>query len=139
MELFSGFSEVDLPALTKMLRRTILFSLGLGAIAVVIAFMIAPTLAGVGIALGVGLAILNLRSMDAGVAKAETSGTTSTKVLRRLLGTRTATRLLVITLVVVGLMLLSPPLGLGMAIGLVLFQIVFVINAARAVGGASLS
>lgn len=132
--MFSSFSEVDLPALTKMLRRTMLMAIAIGAVAMVVAFMLAPPLAGVGIALGVALAIMNLRAMDAGVAKAETKGTTNRKVLRRLLGTRTVTRLTVITAVAIGLLLLSPPLGIGVVIGLVIFQIVFVLNAARAVG-----
>jgi hypothetical protein len=131
--VFSSFSEVDLPTLTRMMRRTMLMSLAVGAGAVIVAFMVAPPLAGLGIALGLGLAILNLRAMDAGVAKVETKGTTNRKVLRRLLGTRTATRLAVITAIAIGLVLLSPPLGMGVIIGLVIFQLVFVMNAARAI------
>jgi hypothetical protein len=130
---------MELPALTRMLRHTMLMAIAFGAVGVIVAWMLAPTLAGVGVALGIGLAILNLRAMDAGVAKVETKGTTNRKVLRRLLGTRTVTRLAVITAVTIGLLLLSKPLGMGIVIGLVIFQIVFVINAARAVAGAGLS
>jgi hypothetical protein len=137
--VLSSFSELDLPGLTRMLRRTMLMAIVVGAGAVLVAFMVAPPLAGLGIAIGVGLAILNLRAMDAGVAKVETKGTTNRKVLRRLLGTRTVTRLSVLTIVVIGCLLLSAPLGMGMVIGLVLFQLIFVLNAARAVAGAGVS
>lgn len=137
--MFSSFSDhLDVSALTRMLRRTMLMALFVGAVAVVVAFMLAPPLAGVGIVLGIGAAILNLRAMDAGVARAETKGTTNRKVLRRLLGTRTVTRLAVITAVAIGLLLLSPPLGMGLVIGLVIFQVLFVLNAARAVAGAGI-
>jgi hypothetical protein len=136
--VFSSFSELDLPEFSRMLRRTVLMALVIGAIAVILAFTMAPPLAGLGIALGIALAIMNLRAMDAGVAKVQTKGTTNRKVLRRLLGTRTATRLAVITAVVIGMVILSPPLGIGMVVGLVIFQIVFVLNAARAVAGAGL-
>ena len=43
-----------------------------------------------------------------------------------------------ITAVVIGLVVLNPPLGIGVVVGLVIFQIVFVLNAARAVAGAGL-
>lgn len=134
--MFSSFSEVDLPTLTRMMRRTMLMAVAVGAGAVLVAFALAPVLAGVGIALGVALGILNLRAMDAGVAKVETKGTTNRKVLRRLLGTRTITRLTVITVVAIGLVLLYPPLGIGVVVGLVIFELVFVLNTARAIAGA---
>jgi hypothetical protein len=136
--VFSSFSELDLPEFSRMLRRTVLMAMAIGAVAVILAFTMAPPLAGLGIVLGIAMAILNLRAMDAGVAKVQTKGTTNRKVLRRLLGTRTATRLAVITAVVIGLVILSPPLGIGMVVGLVIFQIVFVLNAARAIAGAGL-
>jgi len=40
---------------------------------------------------------VNLRFLDGGVSKVETKGETNTKVVRRLLATRTATRLALIT------------------------------------------
>jgi hypothetical protein len=121
-----------------MLRHTMLMALVVGAVAVIVAFTLAPPLAGLGIILGVAAAILNLRAMDSGVAKVETKGTTNRKVLRRLLGTRTVTRLTVITAVAIGLLLLSAPLGIGVVVGLVIFQLVFVLNAAKAVAGTGL-
>jgi hypothetical protein len=126
-------SNIELPVLVKLLRRTVLSAIVVGGIAVVITLLLAPPLAGVGVAIGLGLALLNLRFMDAGVAKIETRGETNKKVLRRLLGTRTATRLAIVTVLVIGLVILYAPLGIGVAAGLVIFQILFVINVARVV------
>jgi hypothetical protein len=131
--VFPGFSEMELPVLARLLRRTVLSALAVGAGAILVALLWAPPLAAVGIALGLGVAIINLRFMDAGVAKIETKGETDKKVLRRLLGTRTATRLLIITGIAIGLVVLDAPLGIGMVVGLVIFQILFVINVGRAV------
>jgi hypothetical protein len=134
--MFPGFSELELPELARLLRRTVLSALVVGTGAIVVALLLAPPLAAVGVALGIGLAIVNLRFMDAGVARVETRGETNNKVLRRLLGTRTVTRLAVVTAVVIGLMLVSPALGIGIVVGLVIFQILFVINVARALAHA---
>ncbi len=118
--------------LTKVLRRTVITALVVGAIGVVVALLFSP-LAGVGVAIGLVVAFANLRFLDAGVAKVETKGESDRKVVRRLLGTRTATRLAVITAVAIGLMLLNGPLGIGVVVGLVIFQMVFVANVGRAI------
>jgi hypothetical protein len=131
--MMSSFSNLELPELARVLRRTVLGALFVGTLAVVGSLLWAPPLAALGIALGVGLSIVNLRFLDAGVAKVETRGETNNKVVRRLLGTRTATRLAILTAVVIGLVVLAPPLGIGVAAGLVIFQIIFVINVARAI------
>ena len=131
--MFPGFSELDLPVLAKVLRRTVVSAIIVGAGAIIVSLLLAPALAAVGVALGLGAALINLRFLDAGVAKVQTKGETNKKVLRRLLGTRTATRLAVMTAVVIGLVILDAPLGIGMVVGLVIFQIVFVVNVARAV------
>jgi len=126
---------LDVPVLAQVLRRTVVSALVVGAAAIVVALLLAPPLAAVGLALGLGLALVNLRFMDAGVAKVETKGETNKKVVRRLLGTRTVGRLAVVTAVVLVLVVLDPPLGIGMVVGLVIFQMLFVVNVARAVMG----
>lgn len=131
--MFPGFSQLELPELARLLRRTVVSALVVGAVAILIALLTAPPLAAVGIALGLGLAIVNLRFMDAGVAKVETRGETNNKVLRRLLGTKTVTRLAVITVIVIGLLLVEPPLAIGIVVGLVIFEVLFVISVARAI------
>ena len=129
--MFEGIQHLDASVLQKLLRRTVLMSLVVGGIAIIVALAVSPPLSALGIVMGLGLAILNLRFLDAGVAKVESTGEGSGKVMRRMLRTKTAWRLALITLVVVGLMVLYAPLGVGMVIGLVIFQALFVANAAR--------
>ncbi len=97
----------------------------------VIAFLFSQPWAGLGIALGLGMAIVNLRFLDAGVAKVQTKGSTDKKVLRRAMGTKSVTRLGVITVIAIGLLFLDGPLGIGTVIGLVIFQLLFVANVGR--------
>ena len=120
-------------ALTRVLRPTMLVAIVAGAVGVGAAILLSAPLAAVGIAVGLGLAILNLRILGAGVVKIQTDGAPDNKVVKRILRTRSALRLVVLTLVAVGAMLLSPPLGIGIVIGLVIFQIAFVVNAGRAI------
>ena len=76
------------------------------------------------------MAIVNLRFLDAGIAKLKPEGETSVsnKVLRRAMGTKSVTRLGIITVICIGLMLLNGALGIGAVAGLVIFQLLFVVN-----------
>jgi hypothetical protein len=131
MSMMSGLSDLEGSALAKVLRRTVVSALIVGAGAFVIALLLSQPLAGVGIVIGLGLAILNLRFLDAGVAKVQTKGETDRKVLRRAMGTKSVTRLAVITAIAIGLLILNGPLGIGTVVGLVIFQLVFVANVGR--------
>jgi hypothetical protein len=131
--MLENIEHLDAPVLQKLLRRTIISAIVVGGLAIVLSLLLAPPLATVGIVLGLGVAILNLRFLDAGVAKVEGTGEGSGKVIRRMLRTKTAWRMAVITVVAIGLLLLAAPLGVGMVVGLVVFQILFVINVARVV------
>ena len=55
------------------------------------------------------------------------------KVLRRAIGTKSVTRLGVITAIAVGLLLLNGALGIGTVAGLVIFQLLFVVNVGRVI------
>jgi hypothetical protein len=131
--MLENIEHLDGPVLQRLLRRTVLTTLVVGGIAIVISLLVAPPFAAVGIALGLGVAILNLRFLDAGVAKVEGTGEGSGKVIKRMLRTKTATRLAVITVVAIGLLVVYAPLGVGMVVGLVIFQVLFVANVARVV------
>ena len=103
------------------------------------ALLFGAPLAAVGIVIGLALAIFNLRFLDAGVAKVESTGEGSNKVLKKMLRTKTAWRLAAITGIAIGTLFLSAALGIGLVIGLVIFQILFVVAVARIVfaqGGA---
>ena len=98
-----------------------------GAVGFVVGVMIAP-LAGLGVVIGVGLAILNLRFLDRQVARVEIKGEQNTKAVRRQLGGNTMSRLAIMTAVAIGALVLDRALGIGIVAGLVIYQIVFVIN-----------
>jgi hypothetical protein len=96
-----------------------------------VAILVAPPLAALGVVLGLGLAILNLRFLDHQAAQVELRGEQSAKAMRRQLGGKTTGRLLVMTVIVVAVVWLNAPLGIGIVSGLVLYQIVFVMNVLR--------
>jgi hypothetical protein len=131
MSMMSGLSDLEGGALAKVLRRTVISALIVGGGAIVITLFLAAPLAAVGIVIGLGLAIVNLRFLDAGVAKLQSRGETNRKVLRRAMGTKSVTRLSVITVIAIGLLFLNGPLGIGTVIGLVIFQMLFVVNVGR--------
>jgi len=131
MSMMSGLSDLEGTALAKVLRRTTVSALIAGGGAVIVALFVSAPLAAVGIVVGLGMAILNLRFLDAGVAKVQTKGETNKKVLRRAMGTKSVTRLGVITVIAIGLLFLDGALGIGTVIGLVIFQVLFVANVGR--------
>jgi len=131
MNMLDGLSGLGGNALAKVLRRTIVSALIVGAAVVLIALLLSQPWAALGLAFGLSIAVVNLRFLDAGVAKLNTSGETNNKVLRRALGTKSVTRLGVITVVCIGLLLLNGALGIGAVAGLVIFQLLFVVNVGR--------
>ncbi len=126
----------DLPATTlpRLLRRTIWMALIVGTIGFFVAISFDP-LAGLGEALGIGMAIINLRFLDKQVARIEVQGEQTSKAIRRQLGGKTLGRLVLATLVVLGALFLSTPLGIGIVSGLVIYQMVFVANLFKIVVG----
>ena len=132
--MIQGLSDLEGTALAKVLRRTMVSSIIVGGGAVVIALVPSFPWAALGIVIGLGMAIVNLRFLDSGMAKLRTDDAeTNRKALRRAVGTKSVSRLGVITVVAVGLMLLNGPLGIGAVIGLVVFQLNFVVNVGRVV------
>jgi len=133
MNMLDGLSDLGGNALAKVLRRTIVSAIIVGAGAIVIMLLLSVPWAALGLAIGLGMAVVNLRFLDAGVAKMSTEGETNNKVLRRAMGTKSVTRLGIITLICIGLMLLNGALGIGAVAGLVIFQLLFVVNVGRVV------
>jgi hypothetical protein len=121
--------------LPRLLRRTTLSAIIVGVVGFAVAIVVAPPLAALGVVIGVGMAIMNLRFLDGQTAKVEMRGEQSTKAVRRQLGGRTTARLGVMTVVVIAAVLLNAPLGIGIVSGLVLYQLVFVANVMRVVTG----
>jgi hypothetical protein len=133
VNMLDGLSSLGGNALAKVLRRTIVSAVLVGAAAIVVALLLSAPWAALGLAIGLAIAVLNLRFLDAGVAKLNTEGETSNKVLRRAIGTKSVTRLGVITVICIGLLLLNGALGIGAVAGLVIFQLLFVVNVGRVI------
>jgi hypothetical protein len=133
MSMMSGLSDLEGSALAKVLRRTIVSALIGGGGAIIVALLVSAPWAALGIVIGLAMAIVNLRFLDSGVAKVQTTGETSKKAVRRALGTKSVSRLAVITVIAIGLLFLKGPLGIGAVIGLVIFQLFFVVNVGRVV------
>jgi len=119
--------------LPRLLRRTTLSAIIVGALGFLVAILLAPPLAALGVLIGVGMAIMNLRLLDGQTAKVEMRGEQNTKTVRRQLGGRTTLRLAAMTVVVLAAVFLNAPLGIGIVSGLVLYQLVFVVNVMRIV------
>ena len=119
--------------LPRLLRRTTLSTIIVGAVGFIVALVVAPPLAALGVVIGVGMAITNLRFLDGQTAKVEMRGEQSTRAVRRQLGGRTTARLAIMTVVVLAAVFLDAPLGIGIVSGLVLYQLVFVVNVMRVV------
>ena len=133
MNMLDGLSDLGGNALSKVLRRTIVSAIVVGVVAILVALLLSAPWAALGLAFGLTIAVLNLRLLDAGVAKLNTEGETSNKVLRRAIGTKSVTRLGIITVICIGLLLLNGALGIGAVAGLVIFQLLFVVNVGRVI------
>jgi len=119
-------------SLRSVLRRLTLTAVCFGAAGVIVALALSAPWVAVGIVIGVGLGFLNLRSVDRQVSRVDVDPETSTKVLRRMIGSRSIGRLALITAVVLALVVIYAPLGIGIVVGLVIFQLAFVLNVIRA-------
>ena len=135
MNLLEGLTDLQGNALNKVLRRTVLSALIVGAVAVIITAFLGSLWGALGLIIGLALAIVNLRFLDAGIAKLKPEGemSVSNKVLRRAMGTKSVTRLGIITVICIGLLVLNGALGIGAVAGLVIFQLLFVVNVGRIV------
>ncbi len=117
--------QFTLPELARVLRRSVLVSLALATIAFVVALFVSSPLASLGICLGLGLGILNIRLVTAQTAKV---ATTSPARPVRALASMTIVRLGVMTAVVIGLAIVSVPLGMGTILGVMIFYLAFIGN-----------
>ncbi|MDE3065202.1 MAG: hypothetical protein KGJ36_05985 [Acidobacteriota bacterium] len=127
--------NLPVTTLPRLLRRTVISALIVGAAGFAVAVAMGWYVGALGVVLGVGLAIVNLRYLDRQAARVELRGEQTTKAVRRQLGGKTTARLALITAVVLVVVFLDAPLGIGMVAGLVLYQIVFVVNVMRVVAG----
>ena len=122
--MFEMFSAQDL---VRVSRHTMVTGLIVGIMGLVGAIVLNAPWVGLGICLGVGIGIVNFRLIVKSVASVGDERARP----GRPLAANTLTRLGVITVIALGLCFLLLPLGLGVLVGLGIFQFVLLANMAR--------
>ncbi|HEX3460166.1 MAG TPA: hypothetical protein VHT49_04620 [Acidimicrobiales bacterium] len=123
--MFARFSLPDIPAVS---RRTVTAALILGVAGLVGCISFGKPMVGLGACIGLALGTLNFRLVGASVIKV---GKREDENKRRPLALNTVGRLGVISVITIGLLLLSFQLGFGVLVGLAVFQLVLLANVAR--------
>src|SRR5580704_8265186 len=122
VNLFSSFS---VPQISTVARRTALVSMGLGAGALVIGVVAGYPLVGLGVCLGLSMALVNFRLISRATIKAAGS---SDPNKRRPLAFNTLGRLGIISVIALGITFFVESLGFGILVGLALFQFALLAN-----------
>jgi hypothetical protein len=119
------FSSFSLPQISVVARRTALVACAIGLVGLVALALTGHALTGLGLCLGLALALANFRLISAATAKASAAGREDN---RRPLAMNTLGRLAVVSVLALGLTWLSRPLGFGTLVGLAAFQFVLLAN-----------
>jgi hypothetical protein len=116
VNLFSSFS---VPQISTVARRTVLASIGVGVVALVLGVVTGYPLVGLGVCLGLSMALVNFRLISRATVKAAGS---EQENKRRPLVFNTLGRLGVISVIALGITFFVEPLGFGTLVGLAVFQ-----------------
>ncbi|MGA2521819.1 MAG: hypothetical protein ABSG81_13510 [Acidimicrobiales bacterium] len=116
VNLFSNFS---LPQISMVARRTVLTGCVVGAAALVIGIVAGYPLVGLGVCIGLSMALVNFRLISRATVKASSR---SDENQRRPLAVNTLGRLGVISVIALGITFFVEQLGFGILVGLAVFQ-----------------
>ncbi|HXW35847.1 MAG TPA: ATP synthase subunit I [Acidimicrobiales bacterium] len=119
------FSHFSLPQISAVARRTSLVALGLAVVALAVSIVLGHPLVGLGVVVGLVMALANFRLIAKATAKATASERPDK---RRPLVFNTLFRLAAITIVVFALVFLNQQVGFGALVGLALFQFALLAN-----------
>lgn len=122
------FEQLPLSEMTRVVRRTVLGGLVVGAIALGISLALSHPLVGLGVCIGLALGLVNIRLVARSVAKVNASHHAHPK---RALASSTLARLGVTTVVVIGLAFASVSLGISTAGGIALFYFLLLASLVR--------
>jgi O-antigen/teichoic acid export membrane protein len=122
------FDGLSLPDLVSVSRRTALTSVICGVVGMVACLLFSQPWGALGLALGIGLGLLNFRLIQRSVIKV---GQQEGESHRRPLAMNTLARMFAITVLAIGLLFVKPPLGFGLLGGLALFQLILLLNVTR--------
>ncbi|MGH9301546.1 MAG: hypothetical protein ACRD0I_00900 [Acidimicrobiales bacterium] len=123
--MIQQFSILSLPQLSSVARRTAVGSLALGVAALVGLALAGYVLVGLGVCVGLGLALGNFRMISDAVGKVSRS---EREEKRRPLALNTLVRLGFLSAFAVALLVLIPQVGFGALIGLAVFQFLLLAN-----------
>jgi ATP synthase I chain len=122
------FEQLPLSEMTRVIRRTVLAGLAVGAVALGVSLALSHPLIGLGVCVGLALGLVNIRLVARSVAKVNASGHAHP---RRALASSTLARLALTTVVVVGLAFASVSLGIATAGGIALFYFLLLVSLVR--------
>jgi hypothetical protein len=119
------FEQFSLPEIERLMRRTVFASIGFGVVAFGVSLVLSHVLAGLGIVVGLGIGLVNIRLVTRSVARV-----TERQPARpnRVLAGSAVGRLAATTVVVIGLAVASVALGIGAAGGIAVFYLLLVVN-----------
>jgi ATP synthase I chain len=119
------FDHFSLPQISTVARRTVLVASGVGIVALVIGVFAGYPLVGLGVCLGLSMALVNFRLISRATLKAAASPDENK---RRPLAVNTLGRLGAISVIALAITYFVRPLGFGMLIGLAFFQFSLLAN-----------
>jgi hypothetical protein len=122
------FAHFSLPNVPDVARRTVTGALIVGVAALVAAVSLGYAFVGLGAAIGLALGTLNFRLVGNSVSRAAARGDGRT---RGPLAVNTLGRMGIVTVITLGLLLVSAQLGFGVLGGLAIFQVLLLVNVAR--------
>jgi hypothetical protein len=119
------FSHFSLPQISTVARRTALAAVVVGVLALAGLVLLGYALVGLGVCIGLALALGNFRLIAASTVKASASERADK---RRPLVMNTLGRLGVISVIALGLVLIQRQIGFGALVGLATFQFMLLAN-----------
>lgn len=122
------FAHFSLPDVASVSRRTMLGALVVGVAGLVGCLLLSAPLVGLGLCVGIGMGIVNFRLIQRSVVKV---GEREVENKRRPLALNTMGRLAAISVIALGLLFVDFDLGLGLVVGLAVFQALLLLNVVR--------
>ena len=123
--LAAVLEQLDLPEISRMLRRTVFGALGVGVVALVVLSIVGYPLAGLGACIGLGLGLVNIRLVMSTASWLNSLGSSKVK---RPMAMNTLMRLGLTTVVAIILVVVNLPLGMGVLGGIAVFYMLFVVS-----------
>lgn len=120
--------QLDLPEISRMLRRTVYAAIVVGVAAFIVLAILGQPLAGLGAVVGLGLGLVNMRLIMRTASNLNASGTTQ---VRKPMALSTVSRLALTTAVAIVFCVISLPLGFGVLGGIAIFYFLFLASLIR--------